>query len=242
MPNGNRCGPGRGGGDMSVARRASRRRSGVEWRGEGRRSTGLHVWSRGSTASEEITFGGPSHPSLPPAAPLSPAPDFAAAFALVHQNSCSCKLPRGSPETAPGTRGGARANSTAGEGSRALATAGPLDGRPAVLGAPAGPPRGWRDWRNLFGLVVLSHDRRLIRHIAVSPLPTVEWTAQQIRHLRDRGRGTWTTIATRCSGRASCAPWRRWRSRTRGPLHASPGRTASASGSSARCGESARIA
>jgi len=35
-------------------------------------------------------------------------------------------------------------------------------------------------WRNLFVLVVLSHDRRLIRHIAVTARPTGEWTAQQI--------------------------------------------------------------
>jgi len=35
-------------------------------------------------------------------------------------------------------------------------------------------------WRNLFVLVVLSHDRRLIRHIAVTDRPTGEWTARQI--------------------------------------------------------------
>jgi transposase InsO family protein len=37
-------------------------------------------------------------------------------------------------------------------------------------------------WRNLFVLVVLSHDRRLIRHIAVTARPTGEWTARQIAH------------------------------------------------------------
>ena len=36
-------------------------------------------------------------------------------------------------------------------------------------------------WRNRFVLVVLSHDRRLIRHVAVAEKPTVDWTAQQIR-------------------------------------------------------------
>jgi len=35
-------------------------------------------------------------------------------------------------------------------------------------------------FRNLYVLVVLSHDRRLIRHVAVTAHPTAEWTARQI--------------------------------------------------------------
>jgi transposase InsO family protein len=35
-------------------------------------------------------------------------------------------------------------------------------------------------FRNLFVFVVLSHDRRLIRHVAVTTHPTAEWTARQI--------------------------------------------------------------
>ena len=35
-------------------------------------------------------------------------------------------------------------------------------------------------FRNMFVFVVLSHDRRLIRHIAVTADPTAEWTARQI--------------------------------------------------------------
>ena len=35
-------------------------------------------------------------------------------------------------------------------------------------------------FRNRFGLVVLSHDRRRIRHVAVTARPSVEWTARQL--------------------------------------------------------------
>ena len=35
-------------------------------------------------------------------------------------------------------------------------------------------------FRKLFVLVILSHDRRLIRHVAVTPHPTSEWTARQL--------------------------------------------------------------
>ena len=35
-------------------------------------------------------------------------------------------------------------------------------------------------FRNLFVFVVLSHDRRLIRHVAVSSRPTAVWIAEQI--------------------------------------------------------------
>jgi hypothetical protein len=36
-------------------------------------------------------------------------------------------------------------------------------------------------FRNLFVLVVLSHERRLIRHVAVTANPTSEWIAGQLR-------------------------------------------------------------
>jgi transposase InsO family protein len=35
-------------------------------------------------------------------------------------------------------------------------------------------------FQRLFVLVVLSHDRRLIRHVAVTAHPTAEWTARQL--------------------------------------------------------------
>ena len=35
-------------------------------------------------------------------------------------------------------------------------------------------------FRNLFVFIVLSHDRRVIRHVAVTAHPTAEWTARQI--------------------------------------------------------------
>src|SRR6266487_479957 len=36
-------------------------------------------------------------------------------------------------------------------------------------------------YRLLFVLVLLAHDRRRIRHVAVTAHPTAAWTAQQIR-------------------------------------------------------------